>query len=240
MAGPLRILSLSDGRGSLHMATDVALLHLAPVTTLRFYVWNPPAVSLGWFQQEDTNLAQYRALGYDIVRRPTGGGAVAHHHELTYAFITSTSHPMFEGLDTTESYDVIHRPIIEALESLGIHVMSPHDAPPPTGGPSGPLLCFDRTASVDLLINGRKVVGSAQRRITDRLLQHGSIILKTNAIQSDSGSLTSALGASPSVPLLVELMTDAFARSFGGAQPGCLSIEEVALACDIESRFVVR
>lgn len=220
------------------MALDTALLARAPVTTLRLYGWAPPAVSLGWFQ-EPREVAESRAAGYDVVRRPTGGGAVVHHHEVTYAFIVSADHPALSGLSTEASYAVIHAPVIAALAKLGVSVQSPTAAPPPSGGPHGPHLCFDRTASVDLVHAGQKIVGSAQRRIGRRIMQHGSLILRTNPLQPSTGSLEGVLGVAPSPDLVAAALADAFLAAFGPASTGTLEADERALAARLEPDFEV-
>lgn len=220
------------------MAVDTAMLTIAPATTLRLYAWTPPALSLGWFQ-EVGDVAAYRSAGYDVVRRPTGGGAVIHHHEVTYAFVVSADHPRLVGLSTEESYAVIHAPVIAALASLGADVVSPPSAPPPSGGPDGPRLCFDRTASVDLVHDGKKVVGSAQRRLGRRVMQHGSIILRTNPFQLSTGSLEDVLGTPVDPERVAASVESAFLDAFGPGRRGSLDGDERALAARLESEFAI-
>ena len=237
-AGPLRVVAFEGSTGARHMAVDTALLTLAATTTLRLYAWTPPALSLGWFQ-EVGDVAAYRSAGYDVVRRPTGGGAVIHHHEVTYAFVVSADHPRLVGLSTDASYAVIHAPVIAALASLGADVVSPPSAPPPSGGPDGPRLCFDRTASVDLVHGGKKVVGSAQRRLGRRIMQHGSIILRTNPFQPSTGSLEDVLGTSVDPDRVAASVESAFLDAFGPGRRGALDDEERALAARLECEFAI-
>ena len=235
-AGPLRVVAFERAAGARHMAVDTALLTIAASTTLRLYAWTPPALSLGWFQDVG-DVSAYRSAGYDVVRRPTGGGAVIHHHEVTYAFVVSADHPGLVGLSTEESYAVIHAPVIAALSSLGADVVAPTSAPPPSGGPDGPRLCFDRTASVDLVHRGKKVVGSAQRRLGRRIMQHGSIILRTNSFQPSTGSLEDVLGTSVDPERVATAVEAAFLDAFGPGRRGSLDDEERALAAHLEPEF---
>ncbi len=235
-AGPLRVVAFERAAGARHMAVDTALLTIAASTTLRLYAWTPPALSLGWFQDVG-DVSAYRSAGYDVVRRPTGGGAVIHHHEVTYAFVVSADHPGLVGLSTEESYAVIHAPVIAALSSLGADVVAPTSAPPPSGGPDGPRLCFDRTASVDLVHGGKKVVGSAQRRLGRRIMQHGSIILRTNSFQPSTGSLEDVLGTSVDPERVATAVEAAFLDAFGPGRRGSLDDEERALAAHLEPEF---
>ena len=235
-AGPLRVVAFERAAGARHMAVDTALLTIAASTTLRLYAWTPPALSLGWFQDVG-DVSAYRSAGYDVVRRPTGGGAVIHHHEVTYAFVVSADHPRLVGLSTEASYAVIHAPVIAALASLGADVVSPPSAPPPSGGPDGPRLCFDRTSSVDLVHGGKKVVGSAQRRLGRRIMQHGSIILRTNSFQPSTGSLEDVLGTSVDPERVATAVEAAFLDAFGPGRRGSLDDEERALAAHLEPEF---
>jgi lipoate-protein ligase A len=143
--------------------------------TIRFYRWNPGAVSLGYFQNPftDINLKYCRENNIDVVRRITGGYAVFHDKELTYSLISSVNNNIFQG-SVFNSYQIISMCIIEALKKLDIN------AELVKKGGKGPLLsgnCFSNPSKYEILLNGKKIVGSAQKRFKNNFLQHGSIIM---------------------------------------------------------------
>jgi len=145
---------------------------------LRFYGWNPPAVSLGYNQSSENtiNTEFCKNSNIPIVRRPTGGSAIFHDRELTYSFCANCeSHPLFSS--PLESYFSLCRGIIKGLEKLGLKLeirgFSAGKEPSFTQRD-----CFSLTTRHDLIHEGKKVVGSAQRRNKDAFLQHGSILLE--------------------------------------------------------------
>jgi lipoate-protein ligase A len=149
--------------------------------TLRFYGWNPPAVSIGYFQKsgEEELLGPPGGSGISIVRRPTGGRAVFHHLELTYSVSARTDNPLFpRGVEAT--YRVIAEALICGLRHLGIRAdifQNLHDADHPVPrSPSPSPSCFASPYGHEIAVSGRKLVGSAQRRRRDFFLQHGSIL----------------------------------------------------------------
>lgn len=161
------------------MAVDEALLDgVAAGTsrpTLRFFQWRPACLSLGYFQPvavvDDSACA---AAGIAIVRRPTGGRAILHDRELTY----SVAIPL-ASLDTEQgvlpSYFRLSRALLEGLRHAGAPVTLAPAEGDPAGRDHGPA-CFDRASAHEVLLYGRKVVGSAQVRRAGALLQHGSIL----------------------------------------------------------------
>jgi len=156
------------------MAADEALLEAAldGTATLRFYQWSEPTLSLGYFQPAAARLADPAVAALPFVRRMTGGDAIVHHHELTYALAL----PAGGAWHTGEPWMFrLHRLIISALSTFGV-ALDLMSADP--GGK--PLLCFQHPTPGDVLWQGRKVVGSAQRRRRGALLQHGSILLATS------------------------------------------------------------
>lgn len=148
--------------------------------TLRLYGWQPPALSLGYHQPfgEGIDPAECARRGFDIVRRPTGGRAILHAHELTYSVCVRPEH-IRDGHSTMGSYRQISRGIVAGLQRLGAQVaLGAEQQRPAGGGPAGlRAMCFAHTARCDLQANGRKVVGSAQVRREGGILQHGSIPL---------------------------------------------------------------
>jgi lipoate-protein ligase A len=154
--------------GDENMSADEALLDRVVRSGgafLRLYRWDPPTLSVGRNQQ-----------GFfpnvPVVRRPTGGQAVWHEHEVTYAVAAPIA--MFGSL--RDAYCEIHARLARALRSLGVEaVLAP--ARRPIGPSARPTSCFAAPVGGEILVNGRKLVGSAQVRRADALLQHGSILL---------------------------------------------------------------
>jgi lipoate-protein ligase A len=171
--------------GWANMAIDMALLDRAEQQGerwLRLYRWDPHCLSFGRHEPATTRYDAHRisALGLDTVRRPTGGRAVWHAHELTYA-VASASAPFGS---CGNAYLEIHRLLAAALEDLGIEATL---APRARTAPLEAGCCFTSSVGGELIVDGRKVVGSAQLRQGSTLLQHGSILLQ------DQQSLVSSL-----------------------------------------------
>lgn len=174
-----------DCSPSYNMALDEALLEwhstgkMSPV--IRFYGWNPPTLSIGYFQkvEKEINMDKVRDLGIGFVRRPTGGRGVLHEHELTYSVIVSEGHPDMPKT-VTEAYRVISEGILKGFHRLG---MEAYFAVPHTDEEKEALknprssVCFDAPSWYELVVEGRKVAGSAQTRQKGVILQHGSILL---------------------------------------------------------------
>jgi len=175
--------------GAWNMAIDEALLleHAAGKTppTLRFYRWDPAAVSLGYFQDPATEVDQgaCRSLGIAVVRRPTGGRAVLHDREVTYSVVVGGRR--LPG-SVVETYRRLAEGLVLGLRALGAEaVLAPEKATPEKATPegSGQALgaCFEVPSSYEIIVGGRKVVGSAQVRRKGVILQHGSIPLVLDA-----------------------------------------------------------
>lgn len=170
------------------MAVDEALmgsLALGGGPTLRFYAWSPQCFSIGRFQHALDLTAGARAeLGRTWVRRPTGGRALLHAVEVTY----SVAAPLDEravGGSVLESYRKIADALLHGLALLGVRAELAPAADPEAlrGNPS----CFDSPSDYEILVDGRKLVGSAQMRRRHALLQHGSILLEGCSQQSFEG-----------------------------------------------------
>lgn len=176
-----------------NMERDLALLRRArPV--VRLYAWRPAAVSLGKGQPDDVvDLAAAREMGLDVVRRPTGGGALLHEeHEVTYAVVLPHGFP---GLprDVEASYAFVTAPLVQALRSLGIPAglergrgVRGTGGSSRTGSPAGSPhdtdeLCYLRREGVHVTVHGRKISGGAQRRSNEALLQHGTVLVRRDA-----------------------------------------------------------
>lgn len=176
--------------GPHNMAVDEALLNgldrgvHGPV--LRFYRWDRPWLSLGYGQSAaDADLERLHVQGWGLVRRATGGKAILHTDELTYSLVLPTHDPLASG-GIVESYRRISRALLHGLTLLGIETRaSPLATDSPTGGP----VCFEVPSHYEIVTgDGRKLIGSAQRRRERVLLQHGTLPL-----HGDVGRIVDAL-----------------------------------------------
>ncbi|HAR65416.1 MAG TPA: hypothetical protein DCR55_04300 [Lentisphaeria bacterium] len=180
---------------ALNMAYDEALLQTHPTTpVLRFYDWDAPAVTIGYYQSialAPTHLP--------TMRRPTGGGHVYHGQDLTYGLILPTAHPL-AAVNRFESYRLIHEAIARALQMLGLTTSLAAEDQPEEGVPRTAMSCFRSPAQADVLReDGSKVAGAAQRRTKQGILQQGSIQL---VLGSDSRER------------LIQALMDAFVLAF--------------------------
>ncbi len=259
-AGTWRLLVSGADDGAFNMAVDEALLHSAisggqPV--LRLYAWSPPAVSLGYFQElDDTsiNRAEIQRRGFGLVRRPTGGRAILHKHEITYS-VAARQADIAGGGSLMGAYRTISRGVEAGLNLLGIGAALAEKS----GGrdlhrSSLPTVCFGHPAKADMVAAGRKIVGSAQVRRKDALLQHGAIPISidpaehlevmpgglgdADADAADTGRLAQIacgvadlIGREPSFEELADAIAEGFRRALGiELEPGGLSAAEIELA----------
>src|SRR5881398_2718711 len=175
-----RLLLDPPAEGAWNMAVDEVLLEGVAAgsspPTLRFYAWTPACLSLGYFQPFSVvNVEGCRGLGIDIVRRPTGGRAILHDRELTYSVALPAAVLGQDG-GVLPSYYRLSLALQDGLRRLGV----PATLAPESAGSSaahGPV-CFDRPSAHEILLHGRKLVGSAQMRRGGGLLQHGSILIE--------------------------------------------------------------
>ncbi len=159
-----------------NMATDLVMMEAAKADAaiLRLYEWNPPALSLGKFQKaEEINSDYLKSKGYSVVRRPSGGRAVLHKDEVTYAFV-APEHVLFKSVIRT--YLEISRALVEGLNTTGLEceISREHSKE----HYSDFAACFATTSIHEIMIDGKKLVGSAQTRKNGIILQHGSIPMK--------------------------------------------------------------
>ncbi len=172
-----RFIPYNDYDGCLNMAIDEALLELMRQGkipfTLRLYGFKPSCVSFGYSQKIDRHfLDKLKLFNIDYVRRPTGGRAVLHHNNLTYSFIGSSTNKVISQ-SVVASYKQISAGIIKSYEKFGIELRTNNNENNFNKG----LDCFDHLSRADLQANGQKIVGSAQLRRDNAILQHGSINL---------------------------------------------------------------
>lgn len=168
-----------------NMAIDEAIMNAvsegkAP-PTLRFYSWQPATLSIGYFQkaEDEIDLQKVEEKGIGFVRRPTGGRAVLHDQELTYSMILPETYPDMPS-SVTESYRVLSNGLLYGFRQLGLQadmVTLADEEEKAKFASAGSAACFDSPSWYELVVEGRKVAGSAQVRQKGVILQHGSILL---------------------------------------------------------------
>lgn len=211
---PIRLLVDPPLPGAANMARDEALLigvgQGTSAPTLRFYQWDEPTISLGYFQR----YAEYESLpgpagNLPLVRRQTGGGAILHDCELTYSLTLPTGHHLI-GNTVSSLYEFVHRAIIKTLASIGLdaRLSGTNDRSSPR---QGPFFCFARRHEQDILIGSDKLAGSAQRRTKHAVLQQGSIILDNRFGQHPTANPPALKDID--TPTLIELLTAQLANS---------------------------
>jgi lipoyl(octanoyl) transferase len=174
---PLRVVQDPAKCGQVLMDEDLALLEQAERGELgplvRFYQWHVPTISLGFHQSaEQLDLFRLQAAHVPWVRRPTGGAAVLHSEELTYAIVL----PDCTGpKDAAQVQELVSRAIAGGLRALGIAADVDERGEPLSALPNR-TSCFVRTSRWEVTVKGRKIVGSAQRKLSRAILQHGSIL----------------------------------------------------------------
>lgn len=227
-----RYLDSGPATAAENMKIDEELLEQArkpgALPLLRFYAWDPPAVSLGRFQRADEAvLADACAKqGFDIVRRITGGRAVLHNRELTYSVIAPDKNPLFPP-GVIGTYKVIAAGLLAGFRNLGI----PAEMVTRSGRHAvlvekntRDAACFSSPSWYEIVVAGRKIAGSAQRRVAGAFLQHGSILinhdpaLESLVIPGGPGadrvtSIERELGR----PVQLDDVKQAFLRGFGSA-----------------------
>ena len=172
---------------AMKMAIDEALLEQAVVPSIRFYRWHFPALSIGYFGRF-AGVASYAGTR-DLVRRWTGGGIVFHGDDLTYSIVIPVNDAAF-GESSTSIYEKVHRALVDALSVSGKRAVVAGGVDPGAiavatraAVSAGSYSCFANPVRADVMIDGRKVAGAAQRRTRCGLLQQGSI----QGVDPDSG-----------------------------------------------------
>ena len=187
----------SPHSAAMNMAIDEALLEPAAVPTIRFYRWRSPALSFGYFGKF-SDVAIY-AAERDLVRRWTGGGIVFHGDDLTYSIVIPASDPVFDE-SSIVIYEKIHRALCGALVKTGQRAViagggDPGDFSAATRAAvnASGYNCFANPVRADVMMDGRKIAGAAQRRTRRGLLQQGSIqgfAMKTDLAQKFAQALS--------------------------------------------------
>jgi len=175
-----RLLNTGSADGATNMATDEAILTaVAEGTsqpTLRFFAWEPPCLSIGYNQAADeVDITRCQRAGVDVVRRPTGGRAILHTDELTYSIVAPQDEPRVAG-GVVESYRRISAGLVRGLRLLGVDVAQAEAGHGQNADVSA--ACFDAPSAYEVTAGGKKLVGSAQVRRREAVLQHGSLPLQ--------------------------------------------------------------
>ena len=238
------------------MAVDEAILVAVAQgeaePTIRFYGWEPACLSIGYAQpmNGDVDVASCASHGVDCVRRPTGGRAILHTDELTHSLVAPAADPRITG-DVLETYRRLSAGLVLGLRALGVAAdQSPGESA--AGRETSPA-CFEAPSRYEITFAGRKLVGSAQMRRRDVVLQHGSLPLmgdvaricdylwassdteRTAALRRElrarAISLEEALGHAVPFEQVAQALADGFARVLNlRLIPGSLSTVERAIA----------
>ena len=175
-----RLLIHPPASGPWNMAVDETILESIglgeSLPTIRLYSWDPPCLSLGYSQSiHDVDLDRLAEKGWGLVRRLTGGRAILHADELTYSVIAPHEDSLVAGT-LLESYQRISKGLLRSLNLLGIYGEINQDQPVISSSRSGPV-CFEVPSAFEITFHGKKLIGSAQARRKQGVLQHGSLPL---------------------------------------------------------------
>ncbi len=235
-----RLLIDPAGDGAWNMAVDQAILQSvasAARPVLRIYLWHPATLSLGYFQSFDQRSQHPESTGCPVVRRSSGGGAILHHHELTYSLCLPASNRWAKK--NTELYAKVHRCILAALSQFSVDAECYARLPASGVGNSDHFLCFERRSDGDLILDGFKIVGSAQRRSRHAIIQHGSILFGRSEFAPQLPGINDLANGIVDETAFVTLMIDIVCENLRiVVQTERLSEQENELARQIcESRF---
>ena len=239
-----RLLQTGYNSASKNMAIDRAVLvshsEKKVLPTVRFYGWDPPAISIGYFQSlsEEVDLENCKEFGVDYVRRITGGGAVFHENELTYSIVISESHAEIPK-NIMDSYGKICGAIIKGLKNIGIN--------------------SQYVPINDIIVDGRKISGNAQTRKAKTVLQHGTVLtdvdvekmfslLKVPNEKIKDKMIADVKQRVTSIKHILEkdivfedvanAMKSGFEEEFNiQLVPGCLTDEEIELTKEFEKQY---
>lgn len=183
-----RLLITSPARGAWNMALDESILeHIGrgeSLPTLRLYAWDPACLSLGHAQPfADVDMTRLKERGWEVVRRATGGRAILHTDELTYSVIAPNDEPRVAG-SVLESYNRLAQALLLAVKNLDLPVemkeLVGHASEVLAGGNVTSTInpiCFEVPSAYEITVDGKKLIGSAQARKKEGVLQHGSLPL---------------------------------------------------------------
>ena len=229
-----RLLPAAVASGPWNMGADHALLESAAagVASLRFYGWQEPTLSLGYFQPSVPARAYPRLGELAWLRRPSGGAALVHHHELTYALALPPG-AMWQPPGTPWLLRM-HTILQSALAGLGVETNLCDEE-----RKLGNVLCFLHHTPGDLVLAGHKVVGSAQRKQRGALLQHGGVLLARSPHTPDLSGIAEVSGREITAEDLQTAVVGAFRRATGWDLVSATwsEREQATIAARIASRY---
>jgi lipoate-protein ligase A len=239
------------------MAVDEAILESIhrgdSLPTLRLYSWTPACLSLGHAQPyADVDLARLRERGWEVVRRVTGGRAILHTDELTYSVAGPAENPILAG-SVLESYSRLAQALLHAVQDLRLPV-DMKEGKADESGKTNPV-CFEVPSTYEITVNGKKLIGSAQARKKEGVLQHGSLplsgdltritqalVFKEEGARANAATrlldrattVESVLGVAPDWETAARSMVHAFEAQLGIAfERGELSQKEISRADEL-------
>lgn len=257
MTAAWRLLLTPPSNGAWNMAVDESILEHVHrgecLPTLRLYAWDPPCLSLGHAQSfSDVDMERVQARGWEVVRRLTGGRAILHTDELTYSVTGSAEEPALTG-GVLESYNRLAQALMFAIRELGLPVeLKEHDDQPASLNLNP--VCFEVPSTYEITVQGKKLIGSAQARKKEGVLQHGSLPLNGDLtrichalkFKDDSARTTAAerllaraatirsLGVETAWDAAVRAMVHGFEAQLGiQFESGTLSASESARAAEL-------
>ena len=255
-----RLIEHPPAQGSWNMAVDEAILESVysgdSPPTLRLYAWHPACLSLGHAQPyAEVDTEALAANSWDLVRRPTGGRAILHVDELTYAVIAPETEPRVKG-GVLESYLRLSQALIESLRLLGLSPQAEEKESANKKGKPNPV-CFEVPSNYEITVNGKKLIGSAQARRKEGILQHGALPLygdltriisalkfpdKTAKAKAKERLLAHATTVETELGRVItwQQASHAFQQAFSevlnlNLEPGNLSIKEIQRAQDLQA-----
>lgn len=224
------------------MAVDQALLLTADQSgeaTLRFYRWETATLSLGYFQKVADREQHPGSIQCPIVRRASGGGAIVHDQELTFSLALPSDNRWSKK--NNDLYRNVHGCIVSSLQSIGVDAglyektMQDGKAAQATDSSvirsSNPFLCFQRRTDGDIILDGQKIGGSAQRRSKNAILQHTSLLLRKSLSAQELAGIEDLGGVTLDVPGLINDLAERLSETLLVAfKPANLTFEQKKMA----------
>lgn len=234
MSDPWRVITTWGADPDFNMGLDEALLEPGSAPTLRFYTWSPDTLSLGYFQRF-ADVAGTESAGA-VVRRITGGGAIHHCHELTFSLSADQDHAIFQG-PVAKSYERIHAALVGTLSTLGLQAGMCRGRAVESDR-EGTGMCFHKSTPLDIVWDGAKGIGSAQRRTRGRVLHHGSIKLGTTPLEGEIATLSGS-GVELDAAQVARVVREGFTRTLGlSLESGVPTEDEITRARKLGERYL--
>lgn len=230
-----RLLPFEVGSASWNMSVDQAILESVEQSgqpTLRFYGWDQPTLSLGYFQSLSSRDQHPASKSVQIVRRSTGGGAILHQHELTYSIAVPM--PTSATKKRLQLYRDMHETFVKVLRACGVQA-TPFWEDNLHSGCDDAFLCFQRRTDEDLVVSGYKVLGSAQRRTRSTVLQHGSLLLAASPFAPELPGISELSSKSLSADLSKEIANAVSEKLGFQLHQDTLSDQEIAQSKTIQA-----